>query len=272
MIRKILATLAVAAALTAPLRAELKYTMRMEVHKSTVPPRGEPDPIMAMLSAMVANALLPSGPVEMSVLVGPKGVRTEYLQAYTVMPAGTVTLVRPDGSMVVMNPIEKSYWKMAKPELGMILPGLTPQVTTKKTGTTAAVAGLPAEQVDIEVKIPLPAGATASLPAGFPTEFVLSGEMWVTTQFKDYAKQAASAVTGVASLGLDKIVSEGLLLRSVIRGALFGDQELESIVTKIGEEAADAALFEIPEGYKEVPPPAGIGGVGRGAGAGARRE
>ena len=100
MIRKILATLAVAAALTAPLRAELKYTMRMEVHKSTVPPRGEPDPIMAMLSAMVANALLPSGPVEMSLtwnedveLRGSVLTTTEERSTSSTHPPGTATVV-----------------------------------------------------------------------------------------------------------------------------------------------------------------------------------
>jgi hypothetical protein len=64
----------------------------------------------------------------------------------------------------------------------------------------------------------------------------------------------------LASLGLDKLPTQGLALRTVIRGAIFGDQELESVVTKIGEEKVAASVFEIPAGYTEVPAPK-IGGV-----------
>jgi len=44
-----------------------------------------------------------------------------------------------------------------------------------------------------------------------------------------------------------------------MRGGMYGDQEIEMVVTKIGEEAAPADAFEIPAGYKEVPPR--IGGL-----------
>jgi hypothetical protein len=64
---------------------------------------------------------------------------------------------------------------------------------------------------------------------------------------------------GMMALGGQKIADLGLALKTVMRGGMYGDQEIEMVVTKIGEEAAPADAFEIPAGYKEVPPR--IGGL-----------
>jgi hypothetical protein len=67
----------------------------------------------------------------------------------------------------------------------------------------------------------------------------------------------------MGGMGMDKIMSEGLMLKQVMRSDFFGGKQFELTATQIGEEAADAALFEIPAGLKEVPSPAaGIGGGG----------
>jgi len=272
MIRKFAVVALFAAVMAAPLRAELKYTMKMEAHKSTVAAPVSADPMMAMIASMVAGMLLPPTPVETVVTVGAKGVRTEYLQPFMMLQAGSVALMKPDGSMVVFTPSEKTYWKMAKPDLGALMAGATPQINVKKTGATSTIAGLPADQSTIDIRIPFPVPPGAALPPGFPSEFVISGEMWVSPKFKEYSKNASAALIGFGAIGADKVMGEGLLLRSVMRGPLFGDQELETVITKIGEETVPETAFDVPEGYKEVPPPTGIGGMGRPGGAGARRE
>jgi hypothetical protein len=273
MIRRFAVVALFAAVMAAPLHAELKYTMKMEAHKSTVAAPEAADPMMAMIASMVAGMLLPATPVETVVTVGAKGVRTEYLQPFMMLQAGSVALVKPDGSMVVFTPSEKTYWKMAKPDIAGIMAGATPQINVKKTGASATIAGLFADQSTIDIHIPLPVPAGAALPPGFPSEFVISGEMWVTPKYKEYSKQASASLLGLGAIGADKATGDGLMLRSIMRGALFGDQELETIITRIGEETVPDSAFDVPEGYREVPPPSmGIGGIGRMGGAGARRE
>jgi hypothetical protein len=54
------------------------------------------------------------------------------------------------------------------------------------------------------------------------------------------------------------LAAEGFMMRSVLRGDMFGDQEIESIVTAVGEITAPSALFEIPPGFTEVPAPSSL--------------
>jgi hypothetical protein len=43
-----------------------------------------------------------------------------------------------------------------------------------------------------------------------------------------------------------------------MRGELLGNRQIESTVTNVAEVAVPASLFEIPAGFTEVPPPAGM--------------
>ena len=61
--------------------------------------------------------------------------------------------------------------------------------------------------------------------------------------------------------GAETLAAEGLMMRSVLRGELLGNQELESVITTIAETPAPASIFAIPAGYTEVPPPSGLPGL-----------
>ena len=74
----------------APLKAELRYTMRTEVRKvQTTEPASSP---FAFLGEMLVKMIAPEGPVEARFLVGDKGARVEVSQTTFTVPAGAVVL------------------------------------------------------------------------------------------------------------------------------------------------------------------------------------
>src|SRR4029453_5954134 len=94
--RKTLTALVLVAVASAPLRAELKYTMRMEMKKSdtaSVPA----NPMVAMMGEQMMKQMLPNGGTEIIYIIGEKGTRLEYTQAAMGQAAGAVNIVKPDG-------------------------------------------------------------------------------------------------------------------------------------------------------------------------------
>ncbi len=177
------------------------------------------------------------------------------------MPEGGVSLVRPDGSMVVLNGADKTYWTIANPMAGVLGQGLAGAKTTfKHTGEYATVAGIRAERVTFEIRMPLPLPAGVPVSAGMPREFVLDGETWLADQFSSYAKMAAS-LGGLSAMGFGDLAAEGFMMRSTVHGDILGDQEIESRVTTIGEAPVPASMFEIPAGYHERPAPLSFPGA-----------
>jgi len=259
MIRKLVTIVVLAGALVAPLSAELKYTTRIEMRASSTPNLTPADPMMEMIGNMVTEMIVPAGGIEVSVIEGARGARVEYSKAYLVIPAGAVSLLRPDGSMVVLNPADKTYWKLAA-DASALPAGMVPKVTTKRTGEFADVAGVRSERVTLDLRIAIPVPDGVQLPPGMPTELTMAGDIWIADKFKTSNKSAGIALGGLGQFGLDKVLNGGMPMRSVIRSPLFPGKEIETVVTKIGEEAAAASLFEIPADYKEVPPPTGMGG------------
>jgi hypothetical protein len=57
------------------------------------------------------------------------------------------------------------------------------------------------------------------------------------------------------AVGLAKLLQGGIVMRQILRSALFGGRQLETEVTKIGEEAAPPDAFDVPADFKEVPSP-----------------
>jgi hypothetical protein len=251
-------TAALCAAFVAPVHADLKYTMRIETRKNTGTVVAPSNPIMTMLGSVVAAAMAPAGGLEITVTIGEEGSRVEYNRAYTVVPAGGVTLMRPGGAMIVLDPAKRTYWRMDRPDVGTLMP--TPAVTVTRTGEIETIAGVRSERAALEIRVPLPLPAE-QLPAGVPAEMVVVGEAWLADRYQEYARLSIG-MTGLASMGLERLAAEGLPMRSVLRGEMFGDRQIESIVTAISELAVPASAFEIPEGYTEVAPPAGLAGLG----------
>lgn len=248
MRRILVATLLVAIA-APPAAAELRYTTHIETRKAEA---AQPvDPMMGMIGAMLASRF-PSGAMKMT--VGDAGTRVEFANALGPVPAGGVMLMRT-GSTVILNPADRTYWTARVP--ATLIPGsAAPAVSTKRTGEFETVEGLRTERVafGLSMNLPLPAGV--QLPPGFPTTLSMDGDMWVADQFKAYASSLnAIANTLFPGIGIGGLAQEGLVVRQVTRSPMFGGSELVFSVSDVMEGPVTADLFQIPEGYTEVPVP-----------------
>lgn len=260
--RRVLVALCLTGSVSAPLSAELKYTLHIDVKKAAAPAGPAVNPMIAMMGESMIKEMLPAGGADLVYTVGEKGARVEYLQPAMGQAAGTVTLSLPDGTVFVVNPKDQTYFKTSAQgaAAAMKAGGMTPTATVKRTGQFATVAETRCEVVtfDWKMDIPIPEAARASLPPDFPTAIVMNGDTCVTTdQFKKYVELAAKGPLNdmMTNLGLKEVVQGGIPLRQNIR---FGNVELQSVVTRIGEEDVAASAFEVPAGYKEVPSPMGI--------------
>jgi hypothetical protein len=257
--KKILVALCLVASVAVPLRADLKYTLHVEVKKTEVP-KGQPlHPMIAMMGDSMIKEMLPAGGADIVYSIGEKGSRVEYLQPAMGQAAGTVSVALPDGTVLMLNPKAQTYWKTTSqaPAAMMKASGMAPTSTVKRTGEFETVAGLKCELVtfDWKMDLPIPEAARASLPPDFPKALSMNGDTCMTTdQFKKYADLAAKSQLGdmLSALGLKEAMQGGIPLRQRMR---FGGVELQSLVTSIAEEDVPASAFEIPAGYKEVPAP-----------------
>jgi hypothetical protein len=217
-----------------------------------------------MLGPMVVNTIAPPGGVQVTTVLGEGGSRFEYDKAYTVIPAGGRMIVTTDGNVVVINPAERTYWKMTKPAGLGAVGGIKPTVSIDRSGTFETIAGVRAERASIDIRVPLPLPPGTQMP-GLPADVAVTGETWVSEQYRKYAALSSGVNAMLGSLGFDALSSAGFPMRSIMRSEILGNQEIESLVTSIGEVPADPKAFEIPAGYREVPPPAmGMSGLGRG--------
>jgi hypothetical protein len=244
---------------SARLSAELKYTMHIEVKKTEAAPAQGGSPILAMMGDAMMKQMVPDGVADIVYLIGEKGSRIEFMQAAMGQAAGTVNLGRPDGTLIVMNPKEKTYWQTtSQAALGaMKAAGITPpDVTATRSGKFETVAGVKCEVVtfDWKMALPIPEAVRASLPPDFPMVLTMTGDTCATTdQYQKYADLAAkSSSVMMTAMGFDKMSQGGLVLRQTMQLVGF---EMRSNVTQIAEETGVEAAFDIPADYKEVPMP-----------------
>jgi hypothetical protein len=200
-----------------------------------------------------STAIAPPGGVQVTTTIGEGGSRFEYDKAYTIVPAGGVMIVTPDGTITVLNPTERTYWKMAKPA-GLGAKAIAPVVKVDRTGSYETIAGVRSERAAIDIRVPLPLPPGTQMP-GLPSEVTITGETWLADEYKKYAAMSAGVSSMMGSLGPDAFAAAGFPMRSIMRSELFGSQEIESVVTSISETAAPAGAFEVPAGFKEVPAP-----------------
>jgi hypothetical protein len=238
--------------LVAPLRAELRFTMRTEVRKvQATEVAASP---FAFLGETFVKMIAPDGPVEHRFIVGDRGARVEVSQTSFTLPAGTVVLSPPAGDIVVLNPAERTYWKLSLPGADLFSQ-LNPQVTSTRTGEFASIAGARAERLTFGVTMTVPVPPGLQLPADFPTTVNVSGEMWVADQIASASKLVGALNPLLSMFGLDKVAQNGLVVRQVVRSPIFPTYEVETVATEIGEESVPPELFQIPSEYREVPAP-----------------
>ena len=236
--------------------AELKYTLHMEVKKSDAPATPGANPIVVMMGERMRAQILPEGAADLVYIIGEKGTRVEYLQAAMGQPAGTVALAQPDGTLLVLNAKDRTYWRTSTQAAAAAAQaaGIAPRATAKPTGEFDTVAGVKCERVlvDVQFDLPIPEAARATLPPDFPTVLAMTGQSCVARdRFQKYGELAAKSKVAdfVAAMGLGKIVLGGIVMRQLITMA---GTDILSTVTAIGEEAVPAELFEVPAGYTEI--------------------
>jgi hypothetical protein len=254
MIRHIVAAALVAGVSIVPVSADLRYTMSVMARPSTVASTGPPNPFLAMLGTLVVGTLAPAGGVESTAIIGDAGARFEYDKPYAFVPAGGAMIVHPDGSVIVINPAEKSYWRMTRSSAAAAAPA--PSITIERTGTFETIAGVRAERAAVDLRVALPIPKDAAMP-GMPADIAITAEAWLADDYKKYAAMASSFSAVLGSPGANPLATAGFPMRTIMRGDLFGAQEIESLVLTIGEVTAPPGTFDVPAGFTEVAPPRG---------------
>ncbi len=262
-------TLAVVLALcSAPLSAELKITNKMTARQVAGAAPAN-DMMAAMVGPMIQQMFGGAEGVEMTVTMNEDGrMRVDYASSFSGMPAGAAVVTKADGSSVGFDAKARTWWKMpdpgSNPEAAAMLAQMKPEVTTKRTGEFATVAGLKAERVTMVMRmaIPRPPG-TENLPpemlAMIPSEMTVDSEMWLANVHTKYTKAMAKVLTQgpMAGLGLEKMMGDltGLNVRNVSRMSMLSGYEIETVALKVVEEDVPDSVFDVPAGFKEIAMP-----------------
>ncbi len=277
MVRRVIAVVVVlVAGVSASLSAELRFTTKITARAVAGAPA--PTGLLAGMGDVVGQVINeqfggPEG-VETGTTVHTDGrMRVDYTKAFSGLPAGSVVLTRVDGTSVGYDPAAKTWWKMpdpsSDPEVAAVMAQMKPEISSKRTGEFATVTGLRAERVTVHMRIPipLPEGVDLSqvppeLLAMIPRELVIEGDNWVAAEYAKYMKGGMAALSAgpMAQMGFDKLADslDGFPVRSVMRTSVPAAIEIETLVTKVGEETVPAAVFDLPTGLREIPFPGGL--------------
>ena len=240
-----LVAILLSAACGTPAATDLSYTLRMDVRDGAVPATPV-DPALEAIGARVLEMMVPGGSVVINVITGPRGTRLGVSKAMSGLPAGSMMLQRPDGSIVGIDPASQTYWKSPPADTGGI------QANTHPTGSFTTLNDERVERVTFRMDFPALEDANPASP-----QVVIEGEAWIASRFKKYtAVRGAVPATG---LGLFQLADLGLSMRQIMRSPMFSGREIEATVTRVSETRADASLFEIPAGYREVAMPGASG-------------
>ena len=233
--------------------ADLRYTVRVTTRK--VAPSWALDSKLVALGTQILKAAVPDNSVEMTVTAGDRVARVTWNKAMPGLPAGAALIQRADGSRIVLDPARQVFWRAAMPDAYALSAADRPVVTAEPQTRAETVTDLPALRSRVEISIPFPEARNGMMVTGTPTNLPLQGDLWVTDSFAAYASRQLRVIHGLAHLGLDLAPPGTLVLRNILRGPLFGETELESIVIAMTEEELPDTLFVVPGGFKEVPAP-----------------
>ena len=249
MVKKLVVALVALIAFASPSFAgELKYTMHTEAKAAA---NASSDPMSAMAGGMLTQ-MFPPGGLDQTVIAGDKGIRAEQKQDLGPMKAGSVMLVKPDGTQYVLDPVAKTYYKMpaAPADMAAMFAQMNPKVTVGKTGVFETIDGMKTEHLTLNI---------AMTPPGMPMELSMAVALWMSDSVKVPAGAGSVQTSLLKQFGLDQLpelktmTADGRLpVKTVV--SMFG-VDIVMTVKDIKTEAADPALFDIPKDYKEVPPP-----------------
>lgn len=244
--------------------ATLKATIRMSIAKidAPAPPIGDKATAYGNFGPLISQLLTPEGPVDIQYLIAGEQSRAEVKGRLATLPPGSIVLqTRGEDTIRVMNPVNKTWYEIpASQNLGTLLG--TPDVTIEPANERAAIAGQRAERFRFKQTLQVPVPEGVSLPADFPREIALDGDLWSTDAFAGggYATVFRTLQAFAAIPGVEALTAGGRFpLRIALRSSIMPGYEIRSEVTAIGPAPADAALFAIPAGYQKVLPPGGGG-------------
>lgn len=258
MMRQAVLAVLVAVCSSATVSADLRYTMAVTARPSSAPPAAPANPFLNLIAPIIVGLVAPGGSLETRATIGENGARFEYNKPFAMVPAGGAMIVRSDGSVLVINPAEKTYFRIGS--AADASGAQPPEVTVERSGTFETIAGVRAERATISVRAVLP---LADAAPGLPKDVSFTGETWLADSYGKYAAMALALGPALGAPGQNPLAGAGFPMRSILRGDLFGSQEIESVVTSINEGPAPAGVYDIPAGFTEVDPPrGGLPGLG----------
>ncbi|HYN07433.1 MAG TPA: hypothetical protein VES67_08595 [Vicinamibacterales bacterium] len=243
------------------LLAQLKFTLHTDLNRVDA---AAPSDWSALVSQL-AGQVIPAGGVDHVVLVSDKAMLMEQKQPFAGMAGGVLTLFR-EGQQFGIDPASKTFWKI-RPFTDSELQATAaskPDVKVTRTGEVQTINGMRAERVTTVITLKMPRDAAGTTFPGFPTEPAMTFDVWVTDAVKVPAgwvpliDQKVLAQLGIAHV--QDFTDKKLLVRAVVKLNLIPDFEIVMTVRDLTTEPVPDSVFEIPAGYKEIPPPANRGG------------
>ena len=236
------------------LAQQLTYKTHTEVRTLQVDPVNSPlDTIIDQAGRDLRELVLAGlegGAADYSITVSDGAVRIEHVSD------GTAEIIRHERDTLVLKTAGNTYWALPHRRPSTSLPGLSARLSWKRTGEFAAIAGVQAERILFDIAM-LPADQRLAKMRGEPVMFGAEGEVWVAARYSHYARLAAAVAPEALSVfpPLAELDEHGAIVRSIVISELLGPIEIESIVTHISEGARVASLYDVPYGFRRVPPP-----------------
>ena len=250
-----------AAGAAAPV-STLKTTIRMSIAKIDAPAPAVGDKATAYgnFGPLISQLLTPEGPIDIHYLIAGDESRAEVKGRLATLPPGSIVLQRVGDQMIrVLNPANRTWYEIpANQNLGALLG--TPDVSIEPTGEKATIAGQRADRFRFKETLQVPVAEGVSLPADFPREIALDGDVWSTDAFAGagYATVFRTLQAFAAIPGVEALTAGGRFpLRIALRSSIMPGYEIRSEVTAVSTAPADTAQFAVPAGYQKVVAPGG---------------
>lgn len=244
--------------------ATLKATIRMSIAKIEAPALrdGERPSPYGNFGPLLTQLLTPEGAVDIHYTIAGDQTRADVQGRLATLPKGSIIIQKMgDETIRVVNPGNRTWYEIpASQNLGVLL--ATPDVVIEPTGEKATIAGHQAERFRFrqQLRVPVPEGT--ALPADFPQNLELTGDLWSTDAFAGagYAGVFKTLQAFAAIPGVEALTAGGRFpLRIALRSSIMPGYEIRSEVVKIGPVTPEASLFEVPRGFQKVQAPVGGG-------------
>ena len=227
--------------------ADLRYTTHMEVRPA---PGAGRDARSAALTSML-QTLMP--PIDTRTFVSRDAARVEILRRDAAGEIAGMVLLLRGATQTLLDPDSHTYWLALRDSIADAASDA--EATFRRTGEFSTLLGHQVERVAFTVSLPFPAPP----PAGVPAVITLEGDLWLSSGFSSYVRAVAPLAGNMMDMLKD--LPEGMVMRHVLRSADFG-YEVEYVVTELIEEPLPASLFQVPDGFQEIPAPRSAGALG----------